>query len=65
MSYKAICKALRAERMANDKIDSARAKAEYGDRFDSAFTYRRGDKLLVMNKESAIARHYRSLHKLD
>ena len=51
--------------MANDHIDAVRAKEEYGDRFDSMFTYRRGGQLLVMNKESAIARQYRTLHKSD
>jgi len=65
MSYKAICDALKEERMANDHIDAVRAKEEYGDRFDSMFTYRRGGQLLVMNKESAIARQYRTLHKSD
>jgi hypothetical protein len=65
MSYKAICEALQRERMANDKIVTEQAKEEYGDRFDSIFTYRRGGQLFVMKKESAIAKHYHSLHKSD
>jgi hypothetical protein len=65
MSYKAICGALKKECMANDKIDAAHAREEYGDRFDSVFTYRKGSELLVMNKESAIARQYHILHKSD
>jgi hypothetical protein len=63
MSYNTICEVLKRDRMANDKIDAAHAREEYGDRFDSVFTYRKGGKLFVMNKESAIANHYHSLHK--
>jgi hypothetical protein len=65
MSYKAICEEMKKERQAKDKIDAAHAKEEYGDRFESAFTYRRGGELLVMKKESAIAKQYRTLHKSD
>jgi hypothetical protein len=65
MSYSAICEALQKERMAKDKLDAAHAKEEYGDRFDAAFTYRRGGQLLVMNKAAAIAKHYHILHKSD
>jgi hypothetical protein len=63
MSYKAICNVLKKERMANDHIDAVHAKEEYGDRFDSIFTYRKGGQHLVMNKESAIAKHYHTLQK--
>lgn len=51
--------------MAKDAIDAERAKVEYGDSFDSTFSYRKGDKFFVMHKESAIARHFRSLQNLE
>ena len=65
MSYKAICEKMKKGRMANDEIDAARAKEEYGDRFESTFTYRRGRDHFVMTKVSAIAKQYRTLHKSD
>jgi hypothetical protein len=65
MSYTAICEALKKVRMAKDKLDAAHAKEVYGDRFASAFTYRKGGQLLVMNKAAAIAKHYHILHKSD
>ena len=51
--------------MANDEIDAAHAKEEYGDRFETTFTYRRGRDHLVMKKVSAIAKQYRTLTKSD
>lgn len=63
MSYKAICEKMKKERMANDEIDAAHAKEEYGDRFETTFTYRRGRDHLVMKKVSAIAKQYRTLQK--
>lgn len=65
MTYKAICEQLKRERMVKDAIDAERAKVEYGDSFDSTFSYRKGDKFFVMHKESAIARHFRSLQNLE
>lgn len=62
MSYTAICEALKDERMAANHHDSEQARAEWGVKFVPAFRYRRGSKLFVMNKESAIAKHYRTLH---
>lgn len=62
MSYTAICEVLKEERMAADRHLAERARDEYGDGFGSVFEYRRGGQHLVKNKQSAIARHYRSLH---
>jgi len=62
MSYTAICKALKEERVAANRRLTEQAKDEYGGEFSSIFEYRRGGEHLVKNKQSAIARQYRSLH---
>lgn len=48
--------------MAADQLLAEQAKDEYGDEFDSVFEYRRGGEHIVRNKQSAIAKCYRSLH---
>jgi len=62
MAYTTICKMMKQERIAADRIDAERAKEEYGDRFCAVFEYRRGGERHVMNKPATIAKHYRSLH---
>ncbi|KAF8258446.1 hypothetical protein EI94DRAFT_1754671 [Lactarius quietus] len=62
MAYSTICKMMKQERIAADRIDAERAKEEYGDRFCAVFEYRRGGERHVMNKPATIAKHYRSLH---
>ncbi|KAH9032488.1 hypothetical protein EDB85DRAFT_2145603 [Lactarius pseudohatsudake] len=61
MSYTAICEVLKEERAAANRRLAQQAKDEYGDGFSSVFEYRRGSDHLVKNKQSAIARQYRSL----
>jgi hypothetical protein len=61
MSYTAICKALKEERMANDHHLAEKARTDFGDRFEELFEYRRGGEHLVRNKDSAVARRYRDL----
>jgi hypothetical protein len=56
MSYTAICKALKEERMANDHHLAAKARTDFGDRFEELFEYRRCGEHLVRNKDSAVAR---------
>lgn len=65
MSYTAITDALQVERIAADRRDATKAKEEYGDGFDAAFTYRRGGELIVRSSDSAIAKHYRMLQQKE
>ncbi len=58
MTYTAITDTLQVEQIATDCCDATKAKEEYGDGFDAAFTYRRGGELIVRSLDSAIAKHY-------
>ncbi|KAG2029249.1 hypothetical protein BDR03DRAFT_881359 [Suillus americanus] len=48
--------------ISNDDIVT-HAHEEFGDTFNSLFTYCKGDKVYVMRHKSAIARHYQQLKK--
>ena len=63
MSYTAISNQLKEERMAADHQLAEEARVKYGKDFDLMFEYRRGGTHLVRDKESAIAKRYRSLQK--
>lgn len=61
MTFTAIVAELRRQRK-NDKQDLvARAHQEYGDTFDSNFSYRKGNDTFVMSDPSAICRRYKEL----
>ncbi|KAG2739599.1 hypothetical protein P692DRAFT_201729417 [Suillus brevipes Sb2] len=61
MTFTAIVAELRRQRK-NDKQDLvARAHQEYGDTFDSNFSYRKGNDTLIMTDPSAICRRYKQL----
>ncbi|KAG1883400.1 hypothetical protein F4604DRAFT_1920608 [Suillus subluteus] len=63
MKFTKIVDELRRQRnISNDDIVTC-AREEFGNTFNSLFTYRKGDKVHVMRNKSAIARHYRQLKK--
>ena len=63
MSYTAITDTLQRERIAADSRDATKAKEEYGDGFDLAFTYWRGSEYIVRSSDASIAKHYRILQQ--
>lgn len=62
MTYTAITKHLRQERTTTDKLLAIQAKEKYGDKFALNFSYRCGNKILVMKTDQKIAERYRMLH---
>lgn len=61
MTFTAIVAELRRQRK-NDKQNLvARAHQEFGDTFDSNFSYRKGNETCVMSDPSAICRRYKEL----
>ncbi|KAJ7935694.1 hypothetical protein B0H13DRAFT_487507 [Mycena leptocephala] len=67
MSYTAICTALRNERKNADKDLAEQARQEYGEEFESKFSYRcsKTNARVVMTKASAIAKEYKRLQGLN
>lgn len=61
MSFTAIAKQLRDERLADAHVLAERAKAEYGDSFNETFSYRRGSQRFTMTKPAMIAKRFREL----
>ncbi|KAJ7620189.1 hypothetical protein FB45DRAFT_754815 [Roridomyces roridus] len=63
MSYTAICKSLRKDRQGDDEEMVERIRREYGDSFQTTFTYRcsRTKQEVVMSKARAIIKHYERL----
>jgi hypothetical protein len=61
ISYRAISNQLRQIRSERDAEDAALAKEEYGDEFDTVFSYRKGGKQMVLRRHQDIARRYRLL----
>ncbi|KAJ7908586.1 hypothetical protein B0H13DRAFT_2331240 [Mycena leptocephala] len=66
MSYTAICTALRNERKNADKDLAEQARQEYGEEFESKFSYRcsKTNARVVMSKASSIAKEYKRLQGL-
>ncbi|KAF8199330.1 hypothetical protein K438DRAFT_1516533, partial [Mycena galopus ATCC 62051] len=66
MSYTAICAALRNERKNTDKELADQARKEYGEEFESQFSYRssKTNARVVMTKNSSIAKEYKRLKGL-
>ncbi|KAJ7656372.1 hypothetical protein DFH06DRAFT_1199372 [Mycena polygramma] len=64
MSYTAVCATLRKERKTADQALANQAKQEYGDNFQSTFSYRcsKTNSQVVMSKASSIAKEYKRLH---
>src|ERR1700722_14622627 len=62
MTFTGISTCLRQQRLVQDKAIAERARNEYGAAFSHFFTYRRGDRVLVMSDSSSIAKRYRALH---
>jgi hypothetical protein len=61
MTFTAIITCLRQQRLIEDKAIAERARNEYGAAFCHFFTYRRGDRTLIMSSPSSIAKRYRAL----
>jgi hypothetical protein len=66
MSYTAICGALRNERKKSDQSLADQAMLEYGEDFESKFSYRcsKTNCRVVMTKASSIAKEYKRLKGL-
>jgi len=64
ISYRAISDKLREIRSERDIQDTALAREEHGEEFDSVFTYRKGGKQIVLKKPQDIARRYRLLKEV-
>ncbi|KAG2755632.1 hypothetical protein P692DRAFT_201701187 [Suillus brevipes Sb2] len=63
MNFIMIVNELRKQRNISKDNVVMRAHKEFGNSFDSLFSYRKGDKVHVMRDKSAIARRYRQLTK--
>lgn len=62
LSFTAIAARLTAERVEENGRLAKRARIEYGDTFDSIFSYRKGSTHMVMKDPTRIANRYRQLH---
>ena len=62
LSFTAIAARLTAERVEENGALAKRARLEYGDNFDSTFSYRKGSTHIVMKDPTRIANRYRQLH---
>jgi hypothetical protein len=62
MTFTAISKSLRQQRISADQAIADQAKAEYGPRFFEYFNYRHKNKVLEMTDPASIAKRYRALH---
>lgn len=64
MKFTRIVDELRRQRnISNDNV-VAHAHEEFGNAFNSLFSYRKGDEVHIMRNKSAISRRYRQLKKL-
>jgi hypothetical protein len=63
LSFTAIAARLTAERVAENGRLAKRARIEYGDSFNSVFSYRKGSSRIVMKDPTSIANKYREFHK--
>lgn len=63
MNFTMIVNELRKQRNISKDNIVMRAHKEFGNSFNSLFSYRKGDKVHVMRDKSAIARRYRQLTK--
>jgi hypothetical protein len=64
MTYTAIVKALKSDRVKSDEDTAAIAKREYGSEFGEVFVYRKNGAVHVKTKPSDIAKQYRKLKSL-
>jgi hypothetical protein len=63
LSFTAIAARLTVERVVENSRVAKRARIEYGDSFDSVFSYRKGSGCIVMKDPTSIANKYREFHK--
>jgi hypothetical protein len=61
LSFTAIAAHLTAECLEESRTLAKRARTEYGDEFDSMFSYRKGSAYIVMKDPTKIANRYRQL----
>jgi len=61
MNYTAIINRLKVLRIEENNQLAEQAKKEYGDRFASAFVYKKNGQVHIMHKSADIARMYRKL----
>jgi hypothetical protein len=61
LSFTAIVARLTAERVEENRTLAKRARTEYGNTFDSVFSYRKGCVYMVMKDPTRIANKYRQL----
>ena len=61
MTYTSICDKITEDRMADDHCQAEKARAEYGDKFNLVFRYRRGSEWIVMTTDASVAKHYHTL----
>lgn len=64
MKFTAIVAQLRRKRKAEKENVVTRAHEEFGDMFNSKFTYRKGNETHVMTDPSAITRRYQQLTEI-
>jgi len=61
MSFTAVVAKLRHQRRISKQATVACVREEYGDAFDTFFSYRKGNSVHVMSDPSAITRRYQQL----